>query len=218
VFADFSHEGKLDAAYGLAASVQILKGHGDGTFDSTGVNLPIPSYMGTSPLASSTAQVAVGDFDGDGNPDIAALVEIVPQIAPWTNQVLTVAYVFYGNGDGTFTAPVMAGAFNREYAGIYAADANKDGLTDLVLQTDETLGFLAAPSGDAVGVLLSQSGRTFGPEMNYTDGQIEAGLVIADLNGDGNLDLLAVNTGFLLNGEHPDHSLVLRHHRSSSDG
>ncbi|MGD0294951.1 MAG: VCBS repeat-containing protein [Terracidiphilus sp.] len=29
VFADFNHDGKLDAAYGLTSSVQVLNGHGD---------------------------------------------------------------------------------------------------------------------------------------------------------------------------------------------
>jgi N-acetylneuraminic acid mutarotase len=197
-FADFNHDGKLDAAYGLSTSVQILKGHGDGTFDTTGVNLPIPSYMGTSPLISSAALVATGDFDGDGNPDIAALVEIDPQPTPWTNQILTVAYVYYGNGDGTFSPPVLAGAFNREYGAIFAADVNKDGLADLILQTYGAVGFLNAPSGDALGVLLSKPGRLFGPEVNYTGGQTESGLIIADFNGDGYPDLLSINSGFYL--------------------
>ena len=201
-FADFSHDGKLDAAYGLSSSVQILKGHGDGTFDSTGVNLPIPAYMGKNPSSSATPLVKTGDFDGDGNPDIAVLVEIVPQIAPWTSQILTVAYVYYGKGDGTFSSPVLAGAFNREYAGIFAADLNKDGLTDIVLQTNGAMGFLASPSGDALGVLLSKPGRAFGQEVNYTGGQIESGLVIADLNGDGYPDLLAINSGYFANGDY----------------
>jgi len=81
-FADFSHDGKLDATYGMSSSVQVLTGHGDGTFDTTGVNLPIPAYLGQSPLASSSAQVTTGDFDGDGNPDIAVLAEFIPQTAP----------------------------------------------------------------------------------------------------------------------------------------
>lgn len=92
VFADFSDSGKQDAAYGLASSVQILKGHGDGTFDSTGVNLAVPAYQGKSPNTASI-KVATGDFDGDGNQDITALAEINSQVAPWTNLTLTVVYV-----------------------------------------------------------------------------------------------------------------------------
>jgi N-acetylneuraminic acid mutarotase len=206
VSADFNHDGNLDAANGLTARVQILKGHGDGTFDATGVTLPIPKYLGASPLSGSTALVATGDFDGDGNPDVAALVEIVPQIAPWTSQILTVAYVYYGNGDGTFSAPVLAGAFNREYAGIFAVDLNKDGLSDLILQTYGSLGFLSAPSGDTLGVLLSKPGRTFGAEAAYTGGQYQSGLVIADLNGDGYPDLLAANSSYFPNGDHSSFS------------
>ena len=202
VFADFNHDGNLDAAYGMTSSVQVLKGHGDGTFDTTGVSLPIPAYQGKSPFPNAIAYVASGDFDGDGNPDIAVLTEISSEIGPWTSQILTVAYVYYGNGDGTFSAPILAGAFNREYAGIFAADVNKDGRSDLILQTSGTEGFLAAPSGDALGVLLSGPGRVFGPEVNYTGGQIESGLTIADLNGDGYPDLLASNSGFFANGDY----------------
>jgi len=201
-FTDFSHDGNLDAAYGLTRSVQILKGHGDGTFDSTGVSLPIPTYQGESPLSSSSVLVATGDFDGDDNPDIATLVEVSSQIAPWTSQILTVVYVYYGNGDGTFSSPVVAGAFNREYTRIFAADVNKDGLADLILQTNGAEGVMAAPSGDGVGVVLSLPGRLFSQEQNYTGGQTESDLVIADFNGDGYPDLLAVNSGYFPNGNH----------------
>ena len=43
---------------------------------------------------------AVGDFNGDGNQDIAALVDI-----PGQNSDSSEIYLFLGNGDGTFQSP-----------------------------------------------------------------------------------------------------------------
>jgi hypothetical protein len=192
--ADFSHSGKLDAAYAVANNVYVLKGHGDGSFDSTGVNLLLPTYQDQSP--EDQVALTTGDFDGDGNPDIAVLAQVE------TGQNATVAFVYYGNGDGTFSSPVVAGTFNRNYTGIYAADLSKNGRSDLILQTYGVVGVETAPSGDALGVVMSLPGRLFGPEVNYTGGASESALVVADFNGDGYLDLLAVNSGFYPNGDY----------------
>jgi hypothetical protein len=45
VLADFGHNGKLDAAYGTGNKLRILKGHSDGSFDTTGGTMPIPGYQ-----------------------------------------------------------------------------------------------------------------------------------------------------------------------------
>src|SRR5262249_59134170 len=75
-------------------TVSVLPGNGDGTFQ------PAQSYAaGFDPVA-----VAVGDFDGNGHPDLAVANDFAPNGA---------VSIMLGKGDGTFQA-----------ARIYAAGIN----------------------------------------------------------------------------------------------
>jgi hypothetical protein len=184
--ADFNRDGKLDAAYGSITNAYVVNGHGDGTFDTTSTALPIPIISGTA--SQEAVAVASGDFDGDGNQDFVVLAQYGAGQYPYASPLATAAWVFYGNGNGTFAAPVLAGTFDRNYTGIAAADLNGDGLADIVLKTSGSLG-----GGNAVGIIDSQAGRTFGPEVNYTAGTGLSSMAIADLNRDGRPDLIFAN-------------------------
>jgi hypothetical protein len=186
VLADFDHDGKLDAVWAAGPNVVISRGHGDGTFDSSALNLPIPTTLSNS---WTQAAVTAGDFDGDGNQDFALLLGFQSSMyyGPAVGTQSAV-YVFYGTGDGTFSSGVLAGQFNRTYTGIYAADLNKEGLADLILKTSGSLG-----GGYAVGIVDSLPGRAFAPEVNYYAGTGLADISIADLNHDGFADLLFSN-------------------------
>ena len=59
--ADFDGDGKLDAGYGSYSNAYVVKGHGDGTFDTTATAvLPIPSISGHAPQQARA--VAAGGF------------------------------------------------------------------------------------------------------------------------------------------------------------
>ena len=87
--ADFDQDGKLDIAVGTAlGQVSILKGNGDGTFQS-GV---------TSDVGGVPTSLAVSDFNNDGLPDIAA------SIGPAFNPIPIDTIAFNSGGE------VLAGA------------------------------------------------------------------------------------------------------------
>jgi hypothetical protein len=81
---DFNGDGKLDVAitdvlYGLEDYVSIALGNGDGTFSPGG------SFFGG--ISPAYVQMAVGDFKGDGKPDLAVV----------NNNTLSNTNSFYNN-------------------------------------------------------------------------------------------------------------------------
>jgi hypothetical protein len=189
--ADFNRDGKPDLVYAQAANAYVLKGNGDGSFNTNALVLPIPPYQGQ--IVPKPMAVTIGDFDGDGNRDFAVLAEVggyLPPPSPTTGPESAV-YVFYGNGDGTFSSPVIAGGFNELYDTAYSADLRKNGRSDLIL---ETTGSGVEFPGNSVGVVLTQSERLFGPETVYTAGMMGTSTFVADVNRDGYPDLLISNS------------------------
>jgi len=198
VFADFNKDGKLDAVLASGAIAYVVEGNGDGSFKTNLQMLPIPPYQGQS-LQYMPLAVTTGDFDGDGNLDFAVLAQVggyLPPPVPNTD-VQSAVYVFYGNGDGTFSGPVIAGGSNELYDTIYSADLNKDGRSDLILQTT---GARVEFPGNSVGAVLSQPGRLFGPVTVYTAGIMGTSGFVADLNRDGYPDILISNSSHFPSG------------------
>ncbi|MGA7523887.1 MAG: FG-GAP-like repeat-containing protein [Acidobacteriaceae bacterium] len=192
---DFNKDGKLDLVYVAGANANVLKGNGDGTFNTNDLVLPIPPYQGQS-LNYQPLAVATGDFDGDGNQDFAVLALVGPWMPPpnvYTN-VATAVYIFYGNGDGTFSVPVIAATSTTVYDTIYTADVNQDGRTDLILENTGTEATGFPVPGNSVGVFLSEPDRLFGPETVFEAGLRGSASFVADVNRDGYPDLLVSNS------------------------
>src|SRR6185369_5738087 len=101
---------------GSANVVSVLIGNGDSKFQA-----PVTNTLGSATGSSAAAySMVVGDFNVDGNVDIAVSTQGVP------------LYVFAGKGDGTFQPAVQAQALDPDTFISGVADLNGDGIPDLV--------------------------------------------------------------------------------------
>lgn len=158
---DVNGDGKVDLVAALSDFATLSLGHGDGTFDNR--------RLVATNVPNPTALV-LADLNGDGKLDLATTGSGV--------------VVNLGNGDGTFQTP---NAYTTDAAplGIAAIDLNGDGKLDLV-----TFNRL----GGNISVLIGQGNGTFPTHVEYAGGSpIDAFTtvppVVADLNGDGKLDV-----------------------------
>lgn len=95
--------------------------------------------------------------------------------------------------------PLIAGGFNELCDTGYSVDLNKDGRSDLILQTTGIEASNALP-GNSIAVVTSLPGRLFGPEAVYTAGSSSTGTFAVDVNQDGYPDLLISNSSYLESG------------------
>jgi hypothetical protein len=195
--ADFDKDGKLDLAVANQCqdsscqngAVSVLLGNGDGTFRAGQIYASAGYY---------TDSVAVGEFNGDGNPDLV----LASQCQDSTCQQGGVR-VLLGNGDGTFQAAQSYSSGGAQADSVAITDLDGDGIADLVVSN-------LCQSGDcSAGVVSSLLGKgkgTFRPAHTYgSGGQSTYSVVAGDFNGDGNEDVVVTNsdgTGVLLgNGD-----------------
>jgi Bacterial type II and III secretion system protein/FG-GAP-like repeat len=147
-------------------TLTILLGNGNGTFTPTATS-PIP--VGRNP-----SSIAVGDFNGDGFPDLAI-----------TNENDNTATILLGKGDGTFTpAPGSPLATGNSPIFVAVADFNGDTFLDLAVanHADNTISFFP---GNGAG--------TFGTRSDFATGKGPTSIAPGDYNADGRIDLAVTN-------------------------
>jgi hypothetical protein len=187
VVADVNGDGKLDIVVANSSCVQVdcpapsigvLLGNGDGTFRAAVTYFP----GGIQPRS-----VAVADVNGDGKPDL--LMAESCATCSFNNGVVG---VMFGKGDGTFESARTYSAGGSSPASIAVGDVNGDGKPDLVVT--EFCGTFACPGNGVVGVLLGNGDGTFKEATTYQSAAYEAeSLTLADVNGDGKLDVVVTN-------------------------
>jgi len=183
--ADFNGDGRRDLVVAggtdvLGGGLYILLGQSGGGFQ-TPTRVAMPSGAGFA------AWVATADLNGDGKPDLIAIdnVNIYPPVASHV-------YTWLGNGDGTFQAPTSYSAgMNPTF--VTAGDVNGDGLADLVI----AYGNQSATTAGTTSVVLmtGKAGGGFNPATMVPTGVNTVQVTLADVNGDGKLDLIATNLG-----------------------
>lgn len=151
----------LDTRY--SGSAAVLLGNGDGTFASA---------LAGPPTNVNPTAMAIGDFNGDGKPDVAI---------PLAGGII----VLLGDGNGGFQAPIKSVQPYTPGQFAVAGDFDGDGKLDLAF---------TAFDASAVYVAFGNGDGTFRPGVfSATSGYLGA-IAVADFNGDGKLDL-AVSTG-----------------------
>ena len=185
---DFNGDGIPDLAVAISCvssqncavgGVTILLGNSDGTF-----------LQGNTYAAGlETISITGGDFNGDGKLDLA----VVNENCQFFNCPAGGISILLGNGDGTFQNAVDYSTGIAPVA-IIAADLNGDGKLDLVTANNCGYSCNSGP-GDALSVLLGNGDGTFQPSVEYqlTDLNNAVGVAAGDVNGDGKLDLVAVD-------------------------
>jgi hypothetical protein len=160
VAADFNHDHNLDLFVGGNGSSQVILGNGDGTFQNG-------QY-----IAVYGDGVTVGDFNQDGNLDVATT-------QPYPSYNSNGVSVLLGNGDGTFQSPQEYSGMEEPFA-IASGDFNDDKKLDLAV-SDYLL--------DTVVVLQGNGDGTFTNIGQWFGGITPGAIAISDFNLDGQSDL-----------------------------
>lgn len=169
--ADFNGDGNLDLAVANANThtIQIMLGTGGGTF-TTG-----PSFSVGSSVTSVPTSMVVGDFNGDGIPDL--LIGVSPD---------SIVDVYLGQGNGSFTLvntiPTVVNPVSMS-----VADFNQDGFLDFVVanQQDNTATVFLGQGNGSFWITSTLLATALGGP-----GQV----VASDFNDDGEPDVMIMNT------------------------
>jgi hypothetical protein len=173
---DFNGDGKPDLAVANNGAVAIL-------LNTTPTGSDTPSFAAPQSFAagSSSTSVAVGDFNGDGKPDLA-VIDASGTVSILLNTTAT--------GSVSFAAPQTFAAGTNP-GPLAVADFNGDGMPDLAF---------ASQGSNAVSVLLDTTATgsgtvSFAAPQAFAVGTGPASLAVADFNGDGMPDLAVANSG-----------------------
>jgi hypothetical protein len=200
-YADLNGDGIVDALIFFGDHSIVFTGNGDGSFTSTGTNpsTNIPSIDGITLSTNVPSMTAVGDFDGDGKQDVALVgnyYNYTPDLylGGTTVRYSQAVWVYYGNGDATFSPAVSAGVFyDSPPLSITAAAFHSGGPSELMALSNSGVGAFADPNASLLALLPSSSRGTFGQPRYFLGGEAIDSIQLADFNHDGKLDLFASN-------------------------
>ena len=170
--ADLDDDGRIDLVLDESQGAMVLSGDGAGGFREPAV----------VPFTPSLTLMTTGDADGDGRGDLIGSETLTGPIT-----------VRLADGLGGFGTPITSPITG--YIRLLAADLDGDGMADLV--TAGSTGI--AQSG--VAVSLGDGAGGFGPQANFALDWDFRDSAAADMDGDGDLDVLVLSEGSLFGTE-----------------
>jgi len=196
-FADYDGDGRVDA-YVTNDGVPnfLFRNRGDGTFEETALRAGAALPDRGAPVSSMGADFR--DYDNDGRPDLAT-----------TALAGETFLLFHNEGRGHFrdaTAPSGLAALTARLSGwgVVLADLDNDGWKDLFSANahvnDEIESFEAARYRLSNSVFANRGDGTFADASDVSGvgsgtPRAHRGLAVADLDGDGRLDVVTSALG-----------------------
>ncbi len=175
--ADLNKDGRLDLVVGqfgyIEGEIRWMENLGNWEFKSH----PLLDLPGT-------IHAPVTDLDGDGNPDVVALV----------SQDSEEVHAFMGDGAGHFRDRVLYGSTNKDFgsSGLTIGDVNQDGKPDIVYTNGDGFDYATPGSRPWHGVQWLENlggGKFTFHRIGDFPGCYSP--VVVDLNGDGHNDIVA---------------------------
>jgi hypothetical protein len=139
------------------------------------------------------SQLAIGDVNGDGIPDLVVASDCISSEGCSSGTPGAVS-VLIGNGDGIFQPAVNYSVNGYGATSVAIGDVNGDGHPDLLVGVFNVCDGYFGSCNAGVNVLLNNGDGTFQPAVTYTSNGYDAfSMAVADVNGDGKLDVVIGN-------------------------
>ncbi len=192
---DMDNDGHLDIVgmyhHDSTGYISINYGHGDGTFLGRTLYFAVEDdYYGYhSGTSHSVTSLALGDFDGDGNQDVAFLDSYFIDYGYYFAIEAANTEILLGNGDRTFSDPVDLSVNGQDFVEphhIFSADLNGDQRPELIRSYEYGMKLL---------IQVNNGDGTFTAGQDIEAAADVTTVSCRDVNGDGWSDLVAVGTG-----------------------